>query len=70
MSQLLPYNDNNFDRIVKLEDIINTLDDNDIGCFVEVELKYPNYIFKKSIFFPFATENEDSLQNTFWGLYE
>ena len=33
MSQSLPYDENKFDRNVKLEDILNTSDDSDIGFF-------------------------------------
>ena len=42
MSQPLPYDGNDFDRNVKLEDILNTPDDSDIGYFVEVDLKHPD----------------------------
>ena len=42
MSQSLHYDENKFDGIVKLEDILNTPDDSDIGYFVEVDLKYPD----------------------------
>ena len=44
MSEYLPYDEIKFDRIVKLEDIINTPDDSDIGYFIEVDLKYPDNI--------------------------
>ena len=37
MSQYLPYDENRFDINVKLEDILNTPDDNDIGYFIEVD---------------------------------
>ena len=36
MSELLPYDKIQFDRDVKLEDILNTPDDSDIGYFIEV----------------------------------
>ena len=42
MSQPLPYDEIKFDNNIKLEDIINTPDDSDIGYFVEVNLKYPD----------------------------
>ena len=58
MSQYLPYDEIKFDNTVKLEDIINTPDDNDIGYFVEVDLKYPNNIKQKTKYFPFAPENK------------
>ena len=37
MSQLLPYDEIKFDTNVKLEDILNTPDDSDIGYFLEVD---------------------------------
>ena len=40
MSQYLPYDEIKFDNTVKLEDILNTPDDSDIGYFIEVDLKY------------------------------
>ena len=42
MSQPLPYDEIKFDRNAKLEDILSTPDDSDIGYFVEVDSKYPN----------------------------
>ena len=48
-----------FDNKVKLEDILNTPDDSQIGYFVEVDLKYPDeYKRKKQNFFHFAPENK------------
>ena len=44
MIQPWPYDEIKFDINVKLEDILNTDDDSDIGCFIEVDLKYPNNI--------------------------
>ena len=41
MSEPLPYDEIKIDKIVKLEDILNTLDDNDIGYFTEVDLTFP-----------------------------
>ena len=43
---------------VKLENILNTPDDNDIGHFIEVDLKYPDKIKQKTKHFPFAPENK------------
>ena len=40
MSQSLPYGKYNFDRNLKLEDILNTPDDDGIGYFIEVELSF------------------------------
>ena len=44
MSQPLPYDEYKFDQHVKLEDILNTPDDGDIGYFIEVDLTYPDKI--------------------------
>ena len=57
MSQPLPYNEIEFDKNVKLEEILNTLDDNDIGYFIEVDLTYPDNIKEKTKNYPFAPEN-------------
>ena len=54
MSQPLPYDEIKFDKNVKLEDIISTADDSDIGYFIEVDLKYPDNIKEKTRNFPFA----------------
>ena len=48
MSQPLPYDEIKFDQNVKLEDMLNTPDDSDIGYFVEVDLKYPGHIKEKT----------------------
>ena len=47
MSEPLPYDEIKFDKNVKLEAILNTPDDNDIGYFVEADLIYPDNIKKK-----------------------
>ena len=54
MSQPLPYDEIKFDKSIKLEDILNTPDDSDIGYFIEVDLKYPDKIKQKTKNFPFA----------------
>ena len=41
MSQPLPYDEIKFDKNVKLEDILNTSDDSDIGYILAVDLTYP-----------------------------
>ena len=51
MSESLPYGANNFDRNVEIEDILKTPDDSDIGCFVGVDLKYPDNVKKKQKIF-------------------
>ena len=58
MSQPLPYDEIKFDKNVKLEELLNTLDDSDIGYFIEVDLTYPDNIKEKTKNFPFAPENE------------
>ena len=58
MSQPLPYDEIKFGKNVKLEDILNTLDDSDIGYFVEIDLKYPDDIKEKTKKFPFAPVNK------------
>ena len=51
MSEYLPYDEIKFDRNVKLEDILNTPNDSDIGYFIEVDLKYPDKIKEKQKIF-------------------
>ena len=58
MSQPLPYDEIKFDNNVKLEDILNTPDDNDLGYFIKVDLKYPDNIKQKTKIFPFAPLNK------------
>ena len=58
MSQYLPYDEIKFDNTVKLEDILNTPDDSDIGYFIEVDLIYPDNIKEKTKNFPFAPVNK------------
>ena len=58
MSEPLPYGEIKFDNNVKLEDILNTPDDNNIGYFIEFDLKYPDIIKEKTNHFPFAPVNK------------
>ena len=58
MSQALPYDEFELDKNVKLEYILNTLDDSDIGYFLEVDLFYPDYRKEKVKNFPFAPVKE------------
>ena len=58
MSEPLPYDEIKFDNNVKLEEILNTPDDSNIGNFVEVDLIYPNNIKEKTKNFPFAPVNK------------
>ena len=65
MSQPLPYGENKFDKNVKLNDILNTPDDSDIGYFVEVDLNYPDNIKQKTKHFPFAPVNKKNNPDDF-----
>ena len=56
--QLLPYDEIKFDRNVKLEDILNTPDDSDLGYFIEVDLKQSDNIKEKTKHFPIAPVNK------------
>ena len=58
MSQPLPYDEIKYDNNIKLEDILNTPDDSDIGYFIENDLIYPNNIKEKTKNFPFAPVNK------------
>ena len=58
MSQYLPYDEIKFDNTVKLEDILNTPDDSNIGYLIEVDLTYPDNIKEKTKNFPFAPMNK------------
>ena len=53
-SEPLPYDGIKFDNNVKLEDMLNTPDDSDIGYFIEVDLKNSDNIKEKTKHFPFA----------------
>ena len=41
-----------------MEEILNTPDDNEIGYFLEVDLKYPDNIKEKTKHFPFCPDNK------------
>ena len=58
MSQPLPFDELKFDNNVKLEDVLNTPDDSNIGYFIEVDLSYPINIKEKTKNFPFAPVNK------------
>ena len=64
MSQFLPYDEIEMwhghpDLYMNwLEEILNTPDDNEIGYFLEVDLKYPDNIKEKTKRFPFCPENK------------
>ena len=64
MSQFLPYDEIEMwhghpDKYWNwLDEILNTPDDSEIGYFLEVDLKYPDNIKQKTIYFPFCPENK------------
>ena len=58
MSQMLPYAEIIFEKDNCLEERLNTPNDNEIGSFSEVELKYPDNTKEKTRNFPFCPENE------------
>ena len=57
MSELLPFDEIIYINI-KLEDILNTPDDSDIGYFIEIDLKNPDKIKEKTKNLPFAPVNK------------
>ena len=65
MSQPSPYDEIKFDNNVKLEDILNTPDDIDIGYFMEVDLNYPDNIKEETKNFPFAPVNKKNNLDSF-----
>ena len=64
ISQILPYDEIEMwhgypDLYMNwLEEILNTPDENEIGYFLEVDLKYPGNIKEKTKNFPFCPENK------------
>ena len=54
MFQILPYDEIKFEKDICLEEIINTTDENEIGYFLEVDLKYPDNIKEKTKHFLFV----------------
>ena len=65
MSENLLYDEIKIDKNVKLEDILNTQDDSDIGCFIEVDLIYPDIIKEKTKHFQFAPMNKKIILGNF-----
>ena len=60
MSQMLPYDEIKFEKNFGLQEILNTQDDNEIGCFIEVDLRYPDNIKEKTKNFPSCPEKKIS----------
>ena len=60
MSQMLLYDESEIwyghpdISMVKTEETLNTPDDDEIGYFVEIDLKYPDNIKEKTKHFPFC----------------
>ena len=67
ISQPFPYHEIKFDRNVKLEDLLNTPNDNDIWYFIEIDLKFSNNIKQKTKNFPFAPVNRKFNPDNFSG---
>ena len=71
MSQQLPYDEiemwhGHTDLFMKkLEEILNTPDNSDIGYFVQVVLRYHQDTKKKTKNFPFAPENKLILKDKY-----
>ena len=58
MSQPLPYDEIKFNKNAKLEDLLNTPVDGDIGYFIEVDWTYPDNVKEKTQNIPFAPVNK------------
>ena len=56
MSKPLPYDEFKFDKLVKLEDILNTPDNGDFGYFIEDDLTYPDNKIDKTKNSPYCPE--------------
>ena len=71
LSQLLPYDEIEMWHghpdlyMNSLEEILNTSDDNEIGYFLEVDLKYTDNIKEKTKKFPFCPENKKIKTNKY-----
>ena len=65
VSQMLPYDEIKLEKYICLEEILNTPDDNEIGYFIQVDLRYPNNIKEKTKNFPFCPENKKNNPNKY-----
>ena len=65
MSQPLPYDEIKFEGNDCLNEILITPDNSDIGCFLEVDLRYPYSITQKTTHFPFCPENKSISKDDF-----
>ena len=57
MSQMLPYDEIKIKKDICLEEVLNTTDDNEIGYFIGVDLRYPDNKKEKTKNFPIFPEN-------------
>ena len=58
MSQTLLYDEIKFQKDICLQEVLNTPDENEIGYFLKVDLKYPDNIKEKTKNFPFCPKNK------------
>ena len=65
MSQHLPFDETKFEKYFCLDVILKTPDDNEIGYFLEVDLKYPDNKKEKIKNFPFCPENKKIIPNKY-----
>ena len=56
MSESLPYDEIEFDKNFKIEDMLYTIDDSDFGYFFQFDLKNPDEEKNKTRNFPFAPQ--------------
>ena len=56
LSQPLPFDEIKIDKNVKIEKVLNTNDNSDIGYFIEVDLSYADNLKQKTKHFPFCPE--------------
>ena len=65
MSKMLPYDEMKFEKDICLEELLNTPGDNEIGYFIEVDLKCPDNIKEKTKNFSFCRENKKNNPNKY-----
>ena len=65
MSQSLPNDEIKFHKNFKLEDILITPDDSDVGYFIECDFSFRDNIREKIKNFPVCPENKISPQDNF-----
>ena len=65
MSQALPFDEHKFEKSICLNETLNTPDESDIGYFLEVDLRYPYNISRKTKHFPFFPENKSISKDVF-----